>query len=67
MCTSQLKIDIRVKEQFYDDLQRVYENTAKHDAVITLGDLDAKIGKNKLILRYLEGTLCMILQTRMVK
>jgi exonuclease III len=39
--------DIRVKEQFYNDLQRVYENTAKHDAVLILGDLNAKIGKEE--------------------
>jgi Icc-related predicted phosphoesterase len=38
--------DIRVNEQFHDDLQRVYENTAK-DAVIILGDLNAKIGKEQ--------------------
>jgi exonuclease III len=39
--------DIRVKEQFYNDLQRAYENTAKHDAVLILGDLNAKIGKEQ--------------------
>jgi exonuclease III len=38
---------IGVKEQFYDDLQRVYENTAKHAVVIILGDLNAKIGKEQ--------------------
>jgi hypothetical protein len=57
--------DIRVREQFYDDLQ--YGYTAKHDVVIILGDLNAKIAKNKLILRYPEGTHCMILQNTMVK
>jgi hypothetical protein len=34
-------------EQFYDDHQRVYESTAKHDVVIILGDLSAKIGKEQ--------------------
>jgi hypothetical protein len=29
--------DVGVKEQFYDDLQRVYENTAKHDVIIIQG------------------------------
>jgi exonuclease III len=38
---------IRIKEQFYDDLQRVNENTAKHDAVIITGDLNAKAGEEK--------------------
>jgi hypothetical protein len=39
--------DIRVKEQYYDDLQRVYENTAKHDVVTILGDVNAKTGKEQ--------------------
>jgi hypothetical protein len=39
--------DNRVKEQFYNDLQRVYENTAKHDVVIILGDLNTTIGKDQ--------------------
>jgi exonuclease III len=39
--------DIRLTEQFYDDLQRLYENTAKHDAIIIIGDLNAKIGKEQ--------------------
>jgi exonuclease III len=34
-------------KQFYDDLQRVYESTAKHDVLIILGDLNAKIGKEQ--------------------
>jgi hypothetical protein len=29
--------DVRVKEQLYDDLQGVYENTAKHDVNYTWG------------------------------
>jgi uncharacterized protein YajQ (UPF0234 family) len=32
--------DIRVTEQFYDDLQSVYENIAKHDTVLILGNLN---------------------------
>jgi hypothetical protein len=36
--------DISVKEQFYDDLLRVYESTAKHDVVIILGAVNSKIG-----------------------
>jgi hypothetical protein len=58
--------DIGVKEQFYDDLQKVHENTAEHDVVIALGDLNAKIEK-KAYSQVLECTLCMTFQTRMVK
>jgi exonuclease III len=39
--------DVRVKEQFYDDLQRMHENTVKHEVVIILGGLNAKIGKEQ--------------------
>jgi hypothetical protein len=39
--------DIGVKEQFYDDHQRVYENTAKHDVVIILWHLNVKTGKEQ--------------------
>jgi exonuclease III len=40
--------DIGIEEQFYNDLQRVYENTTKHDVVIILGDINAKIGKEQI-------------------
>ena len=35
------------KDKFYDDLQRTFERVPKHDAVLILGDLNAKIGKEK--------------------
>jgi len=35
------------KYKFYDDLQKVYDRVPKHDTVIILGDLNAKIGKEK--------------------
>jgi hypothetical protein len=35
------------EDKFYDDLQRTYERVLKHDTVLILGDLNAKIGKEK--------------------
>ena len=35
------------KNQFYDDLQKTYDRTPEHDIVMVLGDLNAKIGKEK--------------------
>jgi len=32
---------------FHDELQRTYERVPKHDIVLILGDLNAKIGKEK--------------------
>jgi hypothetical protein len=34
-------------DTFYDDLQRTYDKAPKHDIVLILGDLNAKIGKEK--------------------
>ena len=33
------------KEKFYEDLQIIHNKIPKHDIVIILGDLNAKIGK----------------------
>jgi endonuclease/exonuclease/phosphatase family metal-dependent hydrolase len=38
---------IEEKDKFYDDLQRTYDRVPKHDIVMILGDLNAKIGKEK--------------------
>jgi len=35
------------KDKFYDDLQKTYDTVPKHDIVMILGDLNAKIGKEK--------------------
>jgi len=35
------------KDKFYDDLQKTYDRASKHDIVMVLGDLNAKIGKEK--------------------
>ena len=35
------------KDKFYDDLQRTFERVPKHDVVLILGDLNAKIDKEK--------------------
>jgi len=35
------------KDKFYDDLQKTYDRTPKHDIVMVLEDLNAKIGKEK--------------------
>jgi endonuclease/exonuclease/phosphatase family metal-dependent hydrolase len=36
-----------VKEQFYEELNIVLEQVSKHDAVIVMGDFNAKVGKEK--------------------
>jgi len=36
------------KEKFYEDLQIVHNKIPKHDLVIILGDLNAKIGKEDI-------------------
>jgi hydroxypyruvate isomerase len=33
------------KEKYYEDLQMVYNKVPKHDIVIILGSLNAKVGK----------------------
>jgi hypothetical protein len=33
------------EEKFYDDLQRIHNKIPKHDIIIIMGDLKAKIGK----------------------
>jgi exonuclease III len=38
------KVD-EIKEQFYEDLQKVVDNTPKTDTIIILGDLNARLGK----------------------
>jgi len=35
------------KDKFYDDLQKAYDRVLKHDIVMILRDLNAKIGKEK--------------------
>ena len=35
------------KDKFYDDLRKAYDRVPKHDTVMILGDLNAKIGKEK--------------------
>jgi hypothetical protein len=37
-----------IKEQFYEELQRTQERVPKHDVTIILGDMNAKLGKEKL-------------------
>jgi exonuclease III len=34
-----------IKEQFFEDLQKVYDQIPRHDIVILLGDMNAKIGR----------------------
>ena len=38
------KTDNTVKEQFYEDLQRIQDRIPKHDATVLLGDMNRKIG-----------------------
>src|SRR5215510_1208951 len=36
-----------IKEQFYEELQRVQDRVPKHDAAIILGNMNAELGKEK--------------------
>jgi hypothetical protein len=36
-----------IKEQFYEELQRVQDRVPQRDLTIILGDLNAKLGKEK--------------------
>jgi exonuclease III len=38
-----------VKEQFYEELQKTHDRVPKHNVIIILGDMNAKIGKEKNI------------------
>lgn len=40
--------NIEVKEEFYNEIDRVYDNIHKYDMKILLGDTNAKIGKEKI-------------------
>ena len=37
-----------IVDEFYETLQSVYDELPKHDAVITLGDFNAKLGKEQI-------------------
>jgi endonuclease/exonuclease/phosphatase family metal-dependent hydrolase len=37
-----------IKEQFYDELQRTQYRIPKHDLIIILGDMNDKLGKEKV-------------------
>ena len=37
-----------IKEQFYGELQRTQDRVPKHDVVIIMGDMKAKLGKEKV-------------------
>jgi len=37
-----------IKEQFYDDLQYLLDETSKNDIIIILGDVNAQLGKERL-------------------
>ena len=37
-----------IKVQFYEELERTQEGEPKHDVTITLGDMNAKLGKEKV-------------------
>jgi hypothetical protein len=37
-----------IKEQFYEELQRTQNSIPKHDLIIILGDMNAKLGKEKV-------------------
>jgi exonuclease III len=37
-----------IADEFYETLQSVYEELPKHDAIVTLGDFNAKLGKEQI-------------------
>jgi hypothetical protein len=40
--------EAEIKEQFYEELQRTQDRIPKHDLIIILGDMNAKLGKEKV-------------------
>jgi exonuclease III len=46
--TTTVDKDDTVKSSFYDTLVRVYQTLPKHDAVIVMGDMNAKVGEESL-------------------
>lgn len=40
--------DDTFKNSFYDTLDRIYQTSPKHDAVIVIGDMNAKVGEEYL-------------------
>jgi len=37
-----------IEEQFYEELQRTQDRVPKHDVIIIMGDMNAKLGKEKV-------------------
>jgi bifunctional pyridoxal-dependent enzyme with beta-cystathionase and maltose regulon repressor activities len=37
-----------IKEQFYEELQRTQDRVLKHNVIIIMGDIHAKLGKEKV-------------------
>ena len=37
-----------IKEQFYEELQRTHDRVPRHDVIIIRGDINAKLGKEKV-------------------
>ena len=37
-----------IKEQFYEELQRTQDRVPKHDVTIIMGDMNGKLGKEKV-------------------
>ena len=38
-----------IKEQFYEELQRTQDRVPKHDVIIIMGDMNAKLGGKKYL------------------
>ena len=38
-----------IKEQFYEELQRTQDRVPKHNVIIIMGDMNAKLGKEKYL------------------
>lgn len=52
------------KNEFYDDLIKVYSRVSRDDIILVLGDYNAKIGRESLLMEWLVSTYCMITPMR---
>jgi endonuclease/exonuclease/phosphatase family metal-dependent hydrolase len=48
VCAPSKDTEDEIVDEFYETLQVVCDEISKHDAIITLGDFNAKLGKEQL-------------------
>jgi hypothetical protein len=47
-----------VKDSFYEELERVFDNFPKYHMKILLGDFNAKVGKEDIFKPTIENEVC---------